>query len=70
MGKTILIVILLIALAFGLLAVRIIIKPNGTFGSQDVGQSPAMRKRGISCATSQDRQARRHKPNRIDPKDM
>ena len=70
MWKTLLIVLLLVALAVTLLAVRIIVKRNGTFGSQDVGQSRAMRERGISCATSQDRLARKPKANRLDPKQL
>lgn len=66
--KEIIIVILLVGLSIALLAVRIIIKKDGQFSSEDVGQSRAMRDRGIGCTRTQDRQARRVNPNRIDVK--
>ena len=37
------------------LAIRVLIKKNGTFHSQHVGQSKAMRQRGIICVQSLDK---------------
>lgn len=56
MLKTIIIVIGLLAMAIVLMCVRILLRKDGTFSSQDVGQSKAMRQRGIGCTRSQDRQ--------------
>lgn len=49
---------------------RIIIKKNGTFHSQDVGQSKAMRDRGVGCTRSQDRQAQRGNPLRLNVNEL
>lgn len=65
-----LIVIVLLAAAFILLSVRVILKRNGRFSSQHISQSKTMRERGIHCATSQDREARRKAPTRLDPKQL
>lgn len=45
----------LLALAILFLAVRVLLKKGGTFHSQHVGQSKAMRQRGIRCVQSLDR---------------
>ena len=65
-----LIVILLLAAAFVLLSVRVLLKRNGRFSNQHISQSKTMRERGIHCATSQDREARRKSPNSLDPKQL
>ena len=65
-----LIVILLLAAAFILLSVRVLLKRNGRFSNQHISQSKTMRERGIHCATSQDREARRKSPTRLDPKQL
>lgn len=61
------IVISAILLGLGILGmcVRILLKKNGTFHSQDVGQSQAMREKGVGCTRSQDRQAQRGNPLRL-----
>lgn len=41
-----------------LLAVRVLLKKNGTFVSQHIHDSEAMRQRGIHCVLDQDREAR------------
>ncbi len=56
-----LVFIVFIAIAFILFAIRILIKKNGRFSSQDVGQSKAMKKRGIYCAQTQDKLAQHNK---------
>ncbi len=64
--KEFVIVLALLLLAIILLCVRILLVKNGRFSSHDVGQSRAMQQRGIGCTRSQDRQARRANPKRID----
>ena len=61
MLKTLLFTTLIIAISVALLAITIIVKKNGRFPNTHVGGSKAMRKRGIKCVQSQDRDAR--KPN-------
>lgn len=64
--KEILIAIIALFIAFILLSVRIIVKKNGVFSSKHISQSKAMRDRGITCATSQDRQMRKKAETKID----
>lgn len=59
MFVTLIITTLIIAISFVLLAITIIIKKNGKFPNSHVSGNKALRKRGISCAQSQDREARR-----------
>ena len=59
MGKEILIVIGIIAACVALLCVRIILQKNGKFSSEHISQNKRMRKDGIHCATSQDRETRK-----------
>ena len=65
MVKAILISIVILGLGVVGMCVRIILKKNGTFHSQDVGQSKAMHERGVGCTRSQDRQAQRGNPLRL-----
>lgn len=65
MIKAIIISAALIGLGSLGMCVRIVFKKNGTFHSQDVGQSKAMRERGVGCTRSQDRQAQRGNPLRL-----
>ena len=62
MFKTLLFTLLIIAICVALLAIKVIIKKNGRFPNTHVGGSKAMRKRGIKCVQSQDRDARRDNP--------
>lgn len=64
--KQLLFVILAVAIAILLLAVRILIKKDGKFSSEHISSNKRMRQDGIHCATSQDREARRNKNTRID----
>ena len=52
--------LLAVGLAVLLLAVGIIFKKNGRFPSTHVGGNRAMRERGISCHTSQHKEAQSH----------
>ena len=52
--------LLAVGLAVLLLAVGIIFKKNGRFPNPHVGGNRAMRERGISCHTSQHKEAQSH----------
>lgn len=65
MLKTIIFTLLIIAISFALLAITIIVKKNGKFPNIHIGGNREMRKRGIKCAQSQDRDARKDNPMRI-----
>ncbi len=62
MFKTLLFTLLIIAICVALLAIKVIIKKNGRFPNTHVGGNKAMRKRGIKCVQSQDRDARKVNP--------
>ena len=59
-------IICIIAAAVILLCIRVIIKKDGQFSSQHISENQRMKQDGIHCATSQDREARRKKKNKID----
>ncbi len=59
MVETLLVSMLIIAIAFALLSVKLIFRRNGKFSSQHIHDSKAMRERGIHCVMDQDREARR-----------
>ena len=65
MFKTLIITLLIIAISFALLAITIIIKKNGKFPNTHVGGNREMRRRGIKCVQSQDKDARRDNPMRV-----
>ncbi len=68
--KDFFIAIVLLGAAFALLCIRIILKKNGTFLSQHISGSKAMRRRGIHCATSQDREAKTAENKKIQIKNL
>ncbi len=47
-----------VAVAFALLSIKILLKRNGKFSSQHVHDNPGLRKQGIHCVMDQDREAR------------
>lgn len=53
--------IALVAIAFVLMSIRILIKKKGKFSSQHVGDSKMLKKEGIHCAQTQDKMERRGK---------
>ncbi len=53
--KLLLLSIGLIALAFSGIAIKMLIKKNGTFPEHRVGHSKAMRQKKIFCANTQDK---------------
>lgn len=59
MTNILLIGTLIIAIAMVFLLVKVLLKPDGTFSSQHIHDSEAMRQRGIHCVMDQDREMRR-----------
>jgi len=49
---------LIIAIAIAFLCVKVFFKPNGSFTSQHIHDSKAMREQGIHCVLDQDREMR------------
>ncbi len=58
MIETLLLSVLIIAIAIAFLAVRIILKPGSGMNSMHIHDSKAMRERGIHCVMDQDREDR------------
>jgi len=58
MVETLLVSVLIIAIAVALMCVKIIFRKGGRFSSQHIHDNPAMRQRGIHCVIEQDREAR------------
>ena len=58
MVEKIVIVTLIIAIALAFLCVKVIFRRNGSFPSQHIHDSEAMRQRGIHCVLDQDRELR------------
>ncbi len=61
MIETILISGALLAIGMALLLVKVLVRKNGTFSSQHIHDSEAMRERGIHCVMDQDREMRNQK---------
>ena len=58
MIKLMLISLAVVAVAFALLSIKVLLKRNGKFSSQHVHDNPGVRKQGIHCVMDQDREAR------------
>lgn len=58
MVETLLLSVLIIAIAVALLSVRVLILKDGRFKSYHIHDSEAMKERGIHCVIDQDREAR------------
>ena len=59
MIEILLISTLIIAIAMAFFLVRVLFMKNGTFKSQHIHDSDAMKERGIHCVMDQDREMRR-----------
>ena len=59
MVETLLVSILIIAAGMVLLLVKVLSRKNGTFSSQHIHDSKALKERGIHCVMDQDREMRR-----------
>lgn len=66
MIETLLLTVLIIAIAVALLSVRVILLKNGRFKSYHIHDSKAMQERGIHCVIDQDREMRSAKKIHID----
>jgi hypothetical protein len=58
MVETLLLSVLIIAIAMVLLSVKVLLKKGGRFSSMHIHDSRAMKERGIHCVVDQDREAR------------
>ncbi|MGM9701312.1 MAG: hypothetical protein ACI3YX_07755 [Prevotella sp.] len=58
MVETLLISVLIIAIAMALLCVKLLFRKHGEFSSPHIHDSQAMKDRGIHCVMEQDREAR------------
>jgi len=61
MIETLLLSTLIIAIAMVFFLVRVLFVKNGTFKSQHIHDSEAMRERGIKCVMDMDREMREEK---------
>jgi hypothetical protein len=59
MVNTLVVSIVIIAAGMVLLLVKVLLRRNGTFSSQHIHDSKAMKERGIHCVMDQDREMRR-----------
>ncbi|HQB28922.1 MAG TPA: hypothetical protein PLO29_08220 [Paludibacter sp.] len=59
MFKAFIVSAILLFIGILLLGVRVFFVKNGTFPNFHVGGNKALKKRGINCATSQDREAQK-----------
>ena len=70
MLKILLITLLVVAVSVPLLAIKVILKKNGRFPNSHVSGNKHLRKKGIGCAQSQDRNARKMNPHAISERMM
>jgi len=68
--ETMLLILALVGLAVILLSIRVIVKKNGRFSSQHISQNKRMRERGIHCAVTQDREAKKQAAKKLNVKKM
>lgn len=58
MIETLLLTVLIIAIAMVLLSVKVLLTKNGRFSSMHIHDSQAMKDRGIHCVIDEDREMR------------
>ena len=61
MVETLIISIIIMAACMALLLVKALLKKDGSFSSQHIHDSQAMKDRGIHCVIDQDREMRQRK---------
>ena len=59
MIKTLLLSMLIIAIAFALLGIKLLLRKNAKVSSQHIHDNAALRNQGIRCVIDQDKEARR-----------
>lgn len=65
MIESLLLSVLIIAIAMAFLCIKVLVRKNGKFESQHIHDSAAMRKLGIHCVIDQDREERNKKRMKI-----
>ncbi len=65
MGDTLLITLLIVAISLLLLGIKVFFTKEGKFPNGHVSGNKELRKRGVGCARSQDREARQGSPYAI-----
>lgn len=65
MTESIIISLALLAVGMLLLLVKVLLRKNGTFSSQHIHDSEAMKERGIHCVMDQDREMRSQKMMKV-----
>ena len=68
MIQTLLISGMLLAIGMALLLVKVLTRKDGTFSSQHIHDSEAMKERGIHCVMDQDREMRQNSKFAFDEK--
>ena len=68
MVKTLLLTTLIIAIGMLFLCVKLVFRRNGSFSSQHIHDSQAMKDRGIHCVIDQDREMRTKSRFAVDEK--
>lgn len=66
MLKTLLLTALIIAIALAFMLVKVLSRRGGSFSSQHIHDSKAMRERGIGCVMEQDRELRTPRTTAVD----
>ena len=69
MIETLLISTLIIAIGMAFFLVRVLLVKDGTFKSQHIHDSKAMKERGINCVMDQDREMREQAKLRLNLED-
>ena len=70
MIETLLISTLIIAIGMAFFLIRVLFVKNGTFKSQHIHDSEAMRQKGIHCVMDQDREMRRKSKFAVNEKSL
>lgn len=70
MKATFILTLLIVLVAMLLLSVRVLTKADGSFRSEHISENKKMRENNISCATSQDRMARRKNKSEVNIKEL
>ena len=66
MTKQLLLTTLIIAIGMAFFCVKLFFRRNGSFSSQHIHDSEAMKKRGIHCVMDQDKEMRTASPYAVD----
>lgn len=62
--------VIIVAIAFAFLGIKILFEKNGKFPNMHIGGNKDLAKRGITCATTQDREAQKQKTVKVKTMDL